>query len=49
MGNQIVKDLLKKLKDTPDSRLKSLDLYANDITPEITQEICEYVEENKTV
>jgi hypothetical protein len=32
MGNEIVRDILKKIKDNPDSRLKSLDLYGNEIT-----------------
>jgi hypothetical protein len=43
MGNPILKDLLRKLRDAPDGRLKSLDLYGNDITPELVRDICEFV------
>jgi Ran GTPase-activating protein (RanGAP) involved in mRNA processing and transport len=49
MGDQILKELLKKLKEAPDTRLKSLDLYGNDATTEITNDICEFVETNKSV
>jgi hypothetical protein len=37
MGNQIVRDLLKRIKENPDSRLKSLDLYGNELTNEIAE------------
>lgn len=35
IGDQICKDLLKKLKEIPDGKLRSLDLYGNNLTNEI--------------
>lgn len=49
IGNQIAKEILKKIRENADCRLKSFDLYGNDITHELTTELCEFVEENKTV
>ena len=49
IGNAILRELLKKLRDSADCRIKSLDLYANDLTAEAGTDICQFVEENKTV
>lgn len=49
IGNQILKDILKKIRENVDCRLKSFDLYGNDITHELSSELCEFVEENKTI
>jgi len=32
IGNDIVKEILKKIKENNESKLKSLDLYGNDLT-----------------
>jgi hypothetical protein len=43
MGNEIVKELLKKIKETPDSKLKSLDLYGNQLTNDISKDLSNFV------
>lgn len=49
IGNALLRELLKKLRDSADCRIKSLDLYANDLTAEAGTDICQFVEENKSV
>lgn len=49
MGDAVLKDLLNKIKNTPDSKLKSLDLYGNNLTITITSELSNFIEESKTI
>jgi hypothetical protein len=49
LGDDLARDLLKKLKEVPEGKLKSLDLYGNDLTPEIMGDISVFLEESKTL
>jgi hypothetical protein len=47
MGNDIVSALLTKILANPANNLSSLDLYGNDLTNDIGNQIVKFVEENK--
>ena len=49
MGNDITKDLLKKIREFPEGKLKSLDLYGNNLTPAIVDDVVTLIEESKTL
>ena len=44
MGNDITKNLLKKIKDFTEGKLKSLDLYGNNLTPAIIEDVVALIE-----
>ena len=44
MGDQIVRELIKKVKEIPDCKLKSLDLYGNDLTAGVIEDIGTFLE-----
>ena len=49
MGDEVTKELINKIKEVPESKLKSLDLYGNKLTPAIIEDISKFVEESKTI
>ena len=49
MGDEIVRELIKKIKEVPDCKLKSLDLYGNDLTTGVIEDIGTFLEESKTI
>ena len=49
MGDDITKELLKKIKEIPDCKLKSLDLYGNNLTAAIIDDVSSFLEESKTI
>ena len=44
MGDEIVKELIKKIKEIPEGKLKSLDLYGNDLTPAVIADVSCFLE-----
>lgn len=49
VGDDIAREIIRKIRDNPDSRLKSLDFYGNELSNELTEDISIFVEENKTL
>jgi len=44
MGDDIAKHLVKKIKEIPDCKLKSLDLYGNDLTTAVIEDLATFLE-----
>ena len=49
LGDEITKQVIAKIKSFPEQKIKSLDLYGNELTVESQETICNFVEETKTL
>ena len=49
LGDELAKELIKKIRELPEGKLKSLDLYGNKLTPAIMEDVSGLLEESKTL